>query len=210
MKKNNSKIVFISGVDGVGKTTIINGFLSKSLKNGNKWVYRWKRNFSIFGRCINLLAKLTGHNRIVNKGIKTGIHNYNNLYKYPIFLLMIIDLLIWRLALNFLKIENRSIIYDRSPVDYIIDLCVSTRSPEIVIKLSSWFITSFLGSYKTVLLTCNPAEALKRRPDIVYDDARHFRRYLYKKISTQFNIKTIDTTKCSIDQGVECLIKIVK
>jgi hypothetical protein len=175
-------MIVLCGVDGAGKTSV-----ATEVARHKAIPYYWKRNFAIFCRIVNLLAKITGHNRVDEiNGIKVGIHQYNNFYKYLYFVTFSLDVAL--LAIFYLLTPKRRIIADRGVLDFVVDVIVSTRSPKIIMFISHLLLKIVVKKYFVVLIDCRRDIILSRRPDVVADKHRLVRHYFYRHLGSRYSL----------------------
>ena len=139
--KNNSLILSYSGIDGSGKTSIIEGVSKALQKKGHKTRYIWLRYNHYFTKILLVFCRLIGltHYQTID-GVRIGHHDFykSKIISYAFIFLTYVDTLLISLLLVHLPrlFSNTTIICDRWVLDILIDLEIDTK-----IKLNNSFIS---------------------------------------------------------------------
>lgn len=190
------RYIVISGIDGSGKTTVINE-LTKALEaNGNKTQYIWMRFNHYFVKIMNMIARIIG--------LSVKVHNAfgdvweHRLYKNKTFCKLYIwcsyidNIIARRKAI---KLNADYIICDRWINDILIDLGAECRTDNIL--ESKWY-----NKFQRIL----PKESIqfviiRNKKDII--DCRienttnpdfPYRYALYEKLTSKQEVYTIDNS----------------
>lgn len=206
-----SKYIIISGIDGSGKTTVINNLI-KVLENDGKSVdYIWMRYNHYLLRGMNAIARILGLSVKVHN--EMGVVWEHRLYKMPWFCwlyirISFIDNVFAIRKVNRLKSDY--IICDRWINDILIDLGAECRIMDILD--SKWY-----KRFQNLLPKNNYQFVVKRdikdildcrvenhtNPDFKY------RFELYQKLMEKKNVITIDNTG-SIENSVTQILKVIQ
>jgi len=127
-----TRIISISGVDGCGKTTIIEGVRSALETRGHKTNDVWLRYNHYLTKIFHAFCRLNGFTRYEwHDGIRVGYHEFyrSTLISTLAIILNFIDTLLASFFLVCIPVlfTGRIIICDRWVVDILIDLQVDTR-----------------------------------------------------------------------------------
>ncbi len=127
-------IVSLSGMDGCGKTTIINTLRRELSKRGIESRYVWLRYNHYFTRALLTVCRITGltkYERI--GGVRIGYHEFyrSKIVSHLFILLTLLDTLLATLVTVYIPaaVSRRVIICDRWVADILVDLEIDTRIP---------------------------------------------------------------------------------
>lgn len=135
-KSNKSpRCVVISGIDGSGKTTIINALLEDLQSQGLRTAYVWLRFNHYLTKVMHALARISG--------LSVKVHNemgdvwQHRFYKSSFFCRLYIlatyfDTLISRLKYNRAAKNADIVVCDRWITDIIVDLATKTHNPKFL------------------------------------------------------------------------------
>ena len=206
-----TKYIIISGVDGSGKTTVINNLKLKLENEGNTVDYIWMRYNHYMIKVMNGLA------RLLRLSVKT--HNEmgdvweHRLYKIPIFC----KLYVWCSYIDN-KIAKRKVvglrsdyvICDRWVNDILIDLGAECRFNDILD--SKWYkkFHSILPpqSYQFVVIRDRQAVLDCRIENNVNPDFP-YRFILYQKLAKKYDVYVGDNSG-TIEESVEQVMEVIK
>jgi len=203
-----SQIISISGIDGCGKTTIIEKLRKSYKKQGFRNKYIWLRYNHYLTKFILLFCRLTGLTKYEYiDGVRVGYHNFHKsvLISYLFIFFTFIDTLfisIFKVYLPALFLKE-IIICDRWIPDIIVDLEIDTGINFTKNKfLFRIFLLLIPSSCRCFVIERNQEAVLNSRVENAYD--RNFQRrvQLYKKHSLSQWLCVIDnngTIQSSID-----------
>lgn len=204
------KYIIISGIDGSGKTSIIEGIEVVFIKRQMSTVVIWLRYNHYFVKPLHALARILGLSKQYNsiEG-KVWRHEF---YKSTIFSWFYIrftylDTLIGKMKLNF-KIKNKPdiVICDRWLNDILIDLGTKIHNDNFL--NSKWY-----GRFKKMLpsksneflIIRNEEDLLKCRLENQEDPDFNFRLKLYQKLGQKKDVIVVNNSS-TIDMAVNKII----
>lgn len=205
-----TKYIIISGVDGSGKTTVINE-LRKAIENkGFSVSYIWMRFNHYTVKVMNAVARVLGLSvKVKNEMGEIWEHR---LYKMPWFckIYVLCSYVDNKFAVRkVLKQKTDYVICDRWINDIIIDLAAETKQPEL---LNSRWYDKFhsiipVNSYEFVIMRDRQAVLDCRLENKVnpFFDARFG---LYNELMKKSNVIVVDNTGC-IDDSVAQILGVV-
>ena len=75
----SGRIIAITGVDGSGKTTLVNWLKAELVRRGHAPGFVWSRFNNYASLPFLAITRLTGHNYYeINEGIRMGYHDFRN------------------------------------------------------------------------------------------------------------------------------------
>ena len=206
-----TKYVIISGVDGSGKTTVINA-LQKTLEERGKSVsYIWMRYSHYSVKVMNALARVLG--------LSVKVHNEmgdvweHRLYKMPWFCKLYVrcsylDNLIAKRKVMALKTDY--VICDRWINDILIDLGAECRFDDI--QDSKWYrkFHAILpkNSFQFVIIRDRQA-VLDCRVENHANPDFPYRFALYQKLTKKDDVNVVDNTG-TIENSVEQILDVIE
>ena len=193
------KYIIISGIDGSGKTSIIEGIEVVFTKRKKTTVVIWLRYNHYFVKPLHAIARLLGLSKQYNSSEgKVWRHEF---YKSTIFSWFYIrftylDTLIGKMKLNF-KIKNKPdiVICDRWLNDILIDLGTKTHNDNFL--NSNWYFRfkkMLPKKSKEFLIIRNKKDLLDSRIENQEDPDFNFRLKLYKNLSEKKEVILINNT----------------
>lgn len=202
------RYIIISGIDGTGKTSIINE-LMKELKNQNIPVkYLWLRFNHYTVKIMNALARVFKLSVIVNlENEEVWQHQF---YKSPLFcrLYIICSYIDNSLAkLKLLGIREDVVVCDRWIPDTLVDLGAECRLPEMI--SGKWY-TRFMSLLpkQNILFVIDRdyGEILSSREENRTNPDFSFRYDLYQQLMQKKEVVVIDNSG-TVMQSVEKILK---
>ena len=206
-----SKIISISGIDGCGKTTIINGLRTVLRENGKKNKYVWLRYNHYLTKILLAycrLVKLTKYE--YENGIRVGYHEFfrSRFVSYIFIFLTYVDTLLASVVNVYIPslIFRKIIICDRWVFDIMVDLEVDTGIPfrhgEFLTKI---FMGIMPANCKCFLIERDQNTVIKARSEHLVDRNFPYRLKLYKRHSKNPVIEVLDNNG-PISKAIERLV----
>lgn len=207
------KCIVISGIDGSGKTTVINFLISDLESKGYKVGYTWLRFNHYFAKLLHALARLTGLSVKVNN--EMGTVWQHRFYKSKIFssvyiLATYLDSWIGKMKFNIAnKKQPDFIICDRWIPDVLIDLGTKTHNMNVFeAKWSKLFFSIMPSEAFLFVIDRNNQDILDCRIENQVDPDFMIRNQLYKKLMTT-NLVTAINNSGSIQNSVNQITNII-
>lgn len=186
------RLLALCGVDGSGKTLLIERLQARLAAAGLPSRHVWSRFRNYTSKPLLALARLTGHNRKErHPGFTVGYHEFRGTaYARPFLALQMLDL-----ALDTqLRLRGRTLVLaDRCALDTLVDLAVDTGLDDLVLDRLAPFVLRLLPRpAAAVVVQRDPALIARSRPDAVAD--RHFarRRALYQRLALRLGLPVVD------------------
>ena len=177
-----SIVVFVSGIDGSGKSTVVEKLADRLRRRGLPVIVRWFRFPYFLTIPFLIVARLTGRTRLLEAGGKRfSVHFFEHFP--PVYkLLYAFDHALYYLAKYGVSLVLPIVIVsDRGPLDNLVDLLADTGDYEA----SGLLVRGFLkmqGRGLTILATASLSELMARRPEARIDPKYKARLELYDKI----------------------------
>jgi thymidylate kinase len=196
---SNPKLLCITGIDGVGKTTHVNLLLQYYNNNSIKCEYRWLRFHHFFSLPLLAVSRLLGYTRLSKLGNKQKC-SYHEFYKsktisflYPWILFL--DTIIFTMLLVYIPIVlfRINIVCDRFIYDTLIDLSIALKDDELYRKpIAKLFIMLMPKKSKIIMLNLDKSMIFSRRPELSEDQTFNERYDLYRKFAREFKIVIVE------------------
>lgn len=208
---SSMEIIVISGIDGSGKTTVIESLQERIQRNGVKTHYVWMRYNHIFCKPVHGLCRLIGLSKRYNTRMgKVWRHEF---YKSPFFcslyiFLTYIDTWIGKVRLiHQLKgVDAELIICDRWILDIAIDLAVKTHDISFLrSKMCNTFFNLQPKNLRQYIVVRNEADILSCRLENLEDPDFQFRLKCYAEMLARNNVVKIDNNG-SVPDSVEKIL----
>lgn len=210
-----TKYIIISGVDGSGKTTVIEGVRKQLEAEGKKVGYIWMRyNFKLI-RILHAIAKLTG--LAYKEKTEMGDMWLHRFYKNKLFCWCYIRCSFidnWIARKKPVKLAESEgldyVICDRWVNDIIIDLGSETHKTDI---LNSKWYKKFQGllpkdSYQFVVIR-DRKDVLDCRVENKFNEAFSYRYDLYKQIVKNPEVNLVDNTG-TVENSINQVLKMIR
>lgn len=210
-----TKYIIISGVDGSGKTTVIEGVRKQLEAEGKKVGYIWMRyNFKLI-RILHAIAKLTG--LAYKEKTEMGDMWLHRFYKNKLFCWCYIRCSFidnWIARKKPVKLAESEgldyVICDRWVNDIIIDLGSETHKTDI---LNSKWYKKFQGllpkdSYQFVVIR-DRKDVLDCRVENKFNEAFSYRYDLYKQIVKKPEVNLVDNTG-TVENSINQVLKMIR
>lgn len=204
-------IICISGVDGCGKTSIIDGVRRELEADGRSTRYVWLRYNHYLTKFLLVFCRLVGLTRYeYPDGVRVGYHDFyrSRLVSWLFVAFTYIDTLLVSILLVYLPslLTSRVLVCDRWVLDIMIDLEIDTK---ISFSAGGWLERLFRGlmprSSQCYLIVRDQEAVLQCRPENERD--RNFQRRwnLYKEYSARPWVTSIEN-KTTIEDAVTQIV----
>lgn len=210
--KNLPKCIVVSGIDGSGKTTIINALGQRLEECGVKPHYVWLRYNHIIIKPVHAFCRLVGLSR--RRDSAQGKVWRHEFYRSQMFCSLYIfltwlDTFLGRLkvAWQLKKIDAGVVICDRWVNDILIDLAVDSRRAGLL--EGCWnkrFQRILPEGTKSFLIVRDTAAVLGCRPECQDDPDFKFRQDMYKQMQKMLGSVIVLSNNGSIVQTVDNLL----
>jgi len=211
MKKTNI-ILSYSGIDGSGKTSIIDGVSDALQKKGHKTRYIWLRYNHYFTKLLLVFCRLIGLTSYHTvDGVRIGHHDFykSKTISYLFIFLTYIDTLITTFFLVYIPrfFTDTVIVCDRWVLDILIDLEIDTRLNLTNTFVSRIFLALIPADAKCFVIYRDYDSVLNARDDHKIDKNFERRYKLYYSESYE-RFQIINNTK-SLDDVINEAINMV-
>lgn len=214
MDKKVPPLIFITGTDGAGKSSLSEWLVSNFRNRGLEVDLVWSRFNNFFSKPLLGLSRLTHHNyyRTID-GVLFGFHNFKHLhgYRHLFALLQAIDVNL--AVLRDIRIGRRrfdTLICERGPWDTLVDVIADTGLDNLADPILSRLFTIQVRKGSIVIFINRSRDnILKSRPELVHDRNLNRKIDLYSDLSQKYgwfivdNNESLATTKKQICQIFE-------
>ena len=191
-------IIFFSGIDGSGKTVLIENLIKELNQQGFKTRYVWMRYNHYLSKLLLAFCRITGlteYHQIA--GHKLGVHHFYR--SRVISYLFIFSSLIDTAVATFLKLwlfwfkSDAIIVCDRFVTDILIDLMIDTRKFDLFECFWGQAFKRLVAPHARTFYIRRPLkEIIDVRPESEYDTTFFMRVVLYEHLVRKWNIETVD------------------
>ena len=207
-----TRFIVISGIDGCGKTTVINQLRDRLEREGLTTRYAWLRYSHRLVRPVHALAKLVGLSRCYEiDGRRVWRHEFHRSRLFSSFYIALIWLDAWlgRLILGAkLTLKKADVVVcDRWVPDILVDLAVDTRRRCLL--RDQWrrrFARILPPGTRQYLVVRNAERIVSARPDVTQDLSRSFRRRLYQRLGRRADIVVVSNNG-AVDRAVDTIFR---
>jgi dTMP kinase len=197
-------VFWLSGIDGSGKTMQARKLSTYLTKRKIKVsCIRFGASIRFFTFPFYLFFKLMNYVPKYEKGVHTS--RYPLLYKRRSlhnlwFFLILLDMVVlaWIRAYP-KKLRFDILILDRSPLDVIVELILSSHNPEFHKSIKATILYNLVKPDLVLVFDVPETVAFSRKKDIPNLDFIKVRRALYRKLAPYFNATLIDANKPVVD-----------
>jgi hypothetical protein len=210
------QFIIVSGVDGCGKTTVIDRLRRRLEQEGFTTRYEWMRYNHRLVRPVHAFSRLVGLSRRYEvAGQCIWRHEFHRSRSFSSFYIVLTWLDAWLgralLAARLLFKNIDVVVCDRWVQDILVDLAVDTRRRSL---LGGKWYTRFLhilpGGARQYLLVRDAGAIVSARPDVQRDLSGSFRQRLYRRLARNpaltviHNDGTVDAAVAAILQDWKC------
>jgi thymidylate kinase len=211
--KLNGRVISVSGIDGSGKTTIIEYILKELNSQERKTRYVWLRYNHYFTKLILIICRLIRLTSYENhNGVRVGYHYF---YKSKIISFLFISLTwIDTFIATFFTVYipaffGRTVVCDRWIPDILIDLAVDTHCLiDEDSKLYKFFYKLVPKSATLLMVNREFDEIYNAREEHQYDKYLNKRFNLYEELKKSGKCQIIDNTK-ELDSTLSQVKKVI-
>lgn len=174
MSLNIPSLIFITGADGVGKSSIARWLVERLMAQGTRAGLVWSRFGNFLSKPFLALTRLSGHNFYKTfDGVLFGFHNFENLYgfRYLFALMQAIDVNIAALKnIRSAKKRYNVLVCERGPWDTLADVIADTGLDNIYDGvLSRLFTAQVRDGTKVILVKRSKENIFQSRPELIHD-----------------------------------------
>jgi hypothetical protein len=207
-----TQFIVISGIDGCGKTTVINQLQSRLEREGFTTRYEWLRYNHRLVRPIHGLSRLVGlsrRHRIEDQYIWRHEFYRSRAFSSLYITLTWLDAWLGRLILaaRLLREKVDVVVCDRWVPDILVDLAVDTRRRCLL--GGAWYarFTRIVPPGSRQYLVVRDANRIAlSRPDVVQDTSRSFRQRLYRRLGRKASVVVVKNNG-SVEAAVETILR---
>jgi len=205
------RMICLVGIDGCGKTTLLNRLSEQIGLQNRPHNYVWSRFRNYFSKPFLGFLRITGHNRkVVINGVRIGLHDFTGSRLVSNIFLCLQRWDMW-LDIHYRykpRLKQGLILSDRCPLDTLIDLAIDTGMEEKILGDYGRKIYDQLPSPSIIIMvTRGVDDILNDRPDIASDPHHDRRITLYKKMAAELDIPILKNDG-SIEEGLDRICQI--
>lgn len=174
MLSNIPSLIFITGADGVGKSSISRWLVERLLTQGTKAGLVWTRFGNFLSKPFLALTRLSGHNFYKRfDGVLFGFHNFEGLYgfRYLFALMQAIDVNIAAIKnIRNAKKKYDVLVCERGPWDTLADVIADTGLDQLFESaLSRLFTVQVKDGTKVIMVKRSKENIFQSRPELIHD-----------------------------------------
>lgn len=183
------RYIIVSGIDGCGKTAVVNELCKRLEREGLSTRYEWMRYNHRLVKPIHGLCRLVGLSRAYEvDGRRIWRHEFyqSGLFSSCYITLTWLDVLLGRLLLEIRLLLRQVdvVVCDRWVPDVIVDLVVDTRRRGLLCgKWHERFARLLPSRVRQYVIERDRENIYACRPDVTRDVAFSFRRRLYRRLA---------------------------
>jgi hypothetical protein len=214
MSNKVSKIIFITGTDGAGKSCLAD-FLDRQMKqNGIRSCVVWSRFHNYLSKPLLALSRLSGHNYYKRyDGTRFGFHDFENipLFGWLFILFQIVDVNI-SAFLNITRIRPKCdvVICERGPWDTFSDVMADTGIRLNPLScLGRLFLLQTSGGM-VFYIRRSRENILSTRPELLHDHKLPSKIDIYDELTAICNWHVIDNNRTLHEAEMELINQITR
>lgn len=208
------KVCAFCGIDGVGKTTIVNELSRRLSINGKVQIiwFRWKAFLSYILYFYSRVRGLTIKKLNIRTGTYDKIHMWYKdplLRKFYAWLLIFDMILYYTFTMLRAKIRHVDIlIFDRFFLDALVDIIYETNNFKTLTSFVAKLVYIIIGgSGPCIILDIDPLIAFSRKKDILSTSELSIKRKMYTILAKCLNLPII--TNYNIDETMQKIVKLL-
>jgi hypothetical protein len=207
-----TRFLVISGIDGCGKTTLIQELRTRLEQEGLTTRYEWLRYNHRLVRPVHGLSRLVGlSRRYRTAGQSVWRHEFYRSRLFCSFYILLTWLDVWlgRLILA-ARLNSRSVdvvVCDRWVQDILVDLVVDTRRRDLL--AGTWrsrFARILPPETRQYLIVRDSDRVVSSRPDVMHDVSHSFRRKLYRRLGRSPEVVVVRNNG-TIEAAVDAIVR---
>lgn len=203
--------IVLSGPDGTGKSTIVEGLRQHLAATGEVEV-TWRRFGFILGRGMNLIGRIMGWSYFEQTPFgPVGYHRYRGVFAHVYIAVCFLDcwfFIIPKWWVHDLFNRSKYQIADRYLIDIAADLILSTGNPRAVLGLFDGILKRHIRKENCILLACDPKVVIDRRPDIAYDRSYLHKISIYELLRRRYGIFQVNTDRATPEACAEQVLSV--
>jgi thymidylate kinase len=201
-KASLPKLIFIVGVDGVGKTHFTERLLATLETKGINARRLWVRFMNITTKPLLGFCRLIGLSYYEKKdSVVVGYHDFerSKVVSQLFILFQLLDVWIVTIFRIWPRIiKGQTLICDRGAYDTLIDVMVDTKNTSLYnSRLGKAFIWLLPSAHKVIFILREPDQIFLQRPDVKFDRNFELRCQLYNACSDRFKWSSISNNGTS-------------
>jgi len=202
-------IIFLSGIDGSGKTTLAKSLVEALENKGFEVDYVWYRWTAFFSYPLLALCRVLGYTK--KKGYLVVREYHRNAAIAALWAILYpLDYTLCSLAkIRITRKANSVIVFDRFIPDIIADVIFQTRI-NILKKFVGKIILSHLKKeiFLGIILDVNEEVAISRKDDIPNQNYVEFKRPIYRILAHMMGWRILDGCN-SVDENVRRILEMI-
>jgi glycosyltransferase involved in cell wall biosynthesis len=190
------RLVALTGVDGGGKSFLVDALRQRLELAGLPHRHVWSRFRNYLSKPFLALTRLTGHNRKEQEGdVRTGYHDFAGRpwLAWPFLCLQVADNVLdiwWRYHR---PRDRRTVLADRCIYDTLVDWAIDTGLDGVIFgRLGHWLTGLLPKPHLAVVLNRSVAAIRSDRPDVLLDGNFARRRALYRRLAAEFGLPVLE------------------
>lgn len=190
---------YITGVDGVGKTTQMDRLEAKLAETHD--VKRvWLRFPVLFSFPLLVYARLFGYTKYQTvDGVRVGAWEFyrSRLLKTLFPWTQLLDtLIIGFFKVQIPRLQGKTLLFERYALDILVDVMVALGTNSLHKKLVGKLFLGLLPERTRVTILDAPEDVIRqRRPDLRYDTALQPRLYLFRDLTAEFAFHKVNASQ---------------